>query len=161
MSSTKTTGGTVDSTTRPGRGKALFFIFWKSSTTLVFVRNTKRRPENPVVFLEKTTSPVHYSQGQKSSKFLWWTASWGVHRGLGVWSVKISENLHPRWFFQNGVQKIQSKNNFSSLLLLRPKIVKISLVDGLLGCSWRLRVTHPWFSLSKSSFILQFPQSPF
>ena len=39
---------------------------------------------NPAVFLEKTTSPVHYSQGQKSSKFLWWTASWGVHRGLGV-----------------------------------------------------------------------------
>ena len=30
---------------------------------------------NPAVFLEKTTSPVHYSQGQKSSKFLWWTAS--------------------------------------------------------------------------------------
>ena len=36
---------------------------------------------------------------------------------------------------QNGVQKIQSKNNFSSLLLQRPKIVKVSLVDGLLGCS--------------------------
>ena len=97
MSSTKTTGGTVDSTTRPGRGKALFFIFWKSPTTLVFVRNTKRRPENPVVFLEKTTSPVHYSQGQKSSKFLWWTASWGVHRGLGVWSS--SKNKKPFWEF--------------------------------------------------------------
>ena len=27
------------------------------------------------------------------------------------------------------------KNNFSSLLLLRPRIVKISVVDGLLGCS--------------------------
>ena len=109
MSSTKTTGGTVDSTTRPGRGKALFFIFWKSSTTLVFVRNTKRRPENPAVFLEKTTSPVHYSQGQKSSKFLWWTASWGVHRGLGVWSVKISENLHPRWFFKMASKKSSQK----------------------------------------------------
>jgi hypothetical protein len=45
------------------------------------------------------------------------------------------EKLLPRWFFQNGAQKIQSKNNFSCLLLLRPKIVKISLVDGLLGCS--------------------------
>ena len=53
MSSTKTTGGTVDST--------IFIV---------------RRPDpNPAVFLEKTTSPVHYSQGQKSSKFLWWTAS--------------------------------------------------------------------------------------
>ena len=153
MSSTKTTGGTVDSTTRPGRGKALFFIFWKSSTTLVFVRNTKRRPENPVVFLEKTTSPVHYSQGQKSSKFLWWTASlecldyqrgpsW-VGRGVRAeakiyFSNIVLKNFNHAGFSsekQNGVQKIQSKNNFSSLPLLRPKIVKISLVDGLLGCS--------------------------
>ena len=47
----------------------------KSSATLVFVRNAKWRPKNPV------------------------------------------------------------KNNFSSLLLLRPRIVKISVVDGLLGCS--------------------------
>ena len=153
MSSTKTTGGTVDSTTRPGRGKALFFIFWKSSTTLVFVRNTKRRPENPVVFLEKTTSPVHYSQGQKSSKFLWWTASlecldyqrgpsW-VGRGVRAeakiyFSNIVLKNFNHAGFSsekQNGVQKIQSKNNFSSLPLLRPKIVKVSLVDGLLGCS--------------------------
>jgi hypothetical protein len=33
------------------------------------------------------------------------------------------------------LQKNPAKNNFSSLLLLRPKIVKVSLVDGLLGCS--------------------------
>ena len=54
MSSTKTTGGTVYSTTR---------------------RIIENPDPNPAVFLEKTTSPVHYSQGQKSSKFLWWTAS--------------------------------------------------------------------------------------
>ena len=51
----------------------------------------------------------------------------------------VSENLQPRWFFVRKTKwrpkKIPVKNNFSSLLLLRPKIVKVSLVDGLLGCS--------------------------
>ena len=132
MSSTKTTGGTVYSTTR---------------------RIIENPDPNPAVFLEKTTSPVHYSQGQKSSKFLWWTASlecldyqrgpsW-VGRGVRAeakiyFSNIVLKNFNHAGFSsekQNGVQKIQSKNNFSSLPLLRPKIVKVSLVDGLLGCS--------------------------
>ena len=132
MSSTKTTGGTVYSTTR---------------------RIIENPDPNPAVFLEKTTSPVHYSQGQKSSKFLWWTASlecldyqrgpsW-VGRGVRAeakiyFSNIVLKNFNHAGFSsekQNGVQKIQSKNNFSSLPLLRPKIVKVSVVDGLLGCS--------------------------
>ena len=156
------------------------------------VRKTKRRPKNP----------VKNKAVQRSSKFRWWTASWGVHRGLGLrathtwifpvkmfvlvhftaksfgkvelnlastpsleclrgklleesliwlstWTIlnqskcygrgKALENLQPRWFFVIKTKwrpkKNPVKNNFSSLLLLRPKIVKISLVDGLLGCS--------------------------
>ena len=87
MSSTKTTGGTVETASR-----------------------------NPVVFLEKTTSPVHYSQGQKSSKFLWWTASWGVHRGLGV-ELHIMLNVEILKVCHAGFSKWRPKNPVKKQLL--------------------------------------------
>ena len=51
----------------------------------------------------------------------------------------ISEKSWTTLVFRPNNKMASSQNpvkiNFSSLLLLRPKIVKISLVDGLLGCS--------------------------
>ena len=104
MSSTKTTGGTVYSTTR---------------------RIIENPDPNPAVFLEKTTSPVHYSHGQKSSKFLWWTgmswlSTWTIlsrsrcpGRGKDLFFKHSVEKLQPRWFFVRKTkwrpQKIQSK----------------------------------------------------
>ena len=117
-----------------------FHFHDKSSATLVFVRNAKWRPKNPV----KNNFSSLLLLRPKIVKI-------SVVDGLLGCSQRIRVT-HP-WFLL-GVAKLKFGTNAF-------KIVKVSLVDGLLGCSQRLRVTHPWFSLSKSSFILQFPQSPF
>ena len=75
-----------------------------------------------------------------------WLSTWTIlKRSKCPGSVKDlffkafkQEKLPPRWFFVRETKwrpKTPVKNNFSSLLLQRPKIVKVSLVDGLLGCS--------------------------
>ena len=46
-----------------------------------------RSHESPITSRPKNKTPSKKSsqkQGQRSSKFRWWTASWGVHRGLGL-----------------------------------------------------------------------------
>ena len=78
----------------------------------------------------KTTSPVYYSKGQKSSKFRWWTASWGVHRGLGLpihgFPVKMFVLVH---FTAKSFGKVElNLASTPSLECLRRKLLEESLI---------------------------------